>query len=82
MGVHRNIDIHKFPVQSSWVNEPVLVCFNYNTDVVVQGVIVRDDLQDPYLLIIKLDDGRFVMSSECQYMMPKKRGVTDESFAV
>ncbi len=31
------------------------------------GVIVRDDKEEPGEKIIKLDDGRYVLATECQY---------------
>lgn len=57
----------KYPQQGSWLNRKVQVCFNYDTTNSVNGVIVRDDVAEPFLTIIKLDDGRHVMSTECLY---------------
>lgn len=57
----------RYPLQGSWLNRKVQVCFNYDTANAVNGVIVRDDAAEPFLTIIKLDDGRHVMSTECQY---------------
>jgi hypothetical protein len=31
------------------------------------GTIVRDDNEPPWRTIIRLDDGRVVLASECQY---------------
>lgn len=66
MGVHKNIGLDKFPEQDK-VGKPVSVCFNYDTSKRISGVIVRDDVGDPWRVIIKLDDGRYVLDTECQF---------------
>lgn len=50
---------------TSWVGLRVEVCFNYDTERCISGEIVRDD----EVTIIKLDDGRYVPSTECQYRL-------------
>lgn len=67
MGAHVNIDYDRFPEQGSNVNQPVNVSFHYDTSVTLPGRIVRDDREDPWRLIILLDDGRYVLATECQY---------------
>jgi len=67
MGVVNSIRHDEFPRQSTVVGDTVSVCFHYDTDHVFDGVIVRDDVAEPYLMIIKLEDGRHVLSTECQY---------------
>lgn len=67
MGTHVNIDHQTFPKQGSFLNQRVKVCFNYDTDHIINGVIVRDDSDEPFQMIIKLDDSRYVRSVECQY---------------
>lgn len=67
MGVHQNVGLNNFPQQGRNFNRAVEVCFNYNTNDSIAGKIVRDDNQEPFLTIISLADGRFVMASECQY---------------
>ncbi len=47
--------------------QKVRVCFNYDTTATFIGLVVRDDAEAPGKMIIKLDDGRHVLSSECQY---------------
>lgn len=66
MGVVANIDYGKFPEQGSWKGVRCKVCFNYGRET-IGGVIVRDDREPPHRTIIQLDDGRFVLASECQY---------------
>lgn len=49
------------------VGKKVEVCFNYNKKIVGIGTIVRDDTESPFVTIIKLTDGRYVLDFECQY---------------
>lgn len=67
MGCHENISHDKFPKQGQYLHSKTKVCFNYDTLREIGGVIVRDDTEEPYRTIIKLDDGRYVLASECQY---------------
>jgi len=69
MGVHPNVTARAFPQQSPNVGRRVEVCFHYDTSAIVGGVIVRDDQEDPFETIIRLDDGRYVRSVECQYTL-------------
>lgn len=55
-----------FPDQGAFLGRRVEVLFDYQQPA-FKGVIVRDDAKEPGLLIIRLDDGRHVMSLECQY---------------
>lgn len=67
MGYHKNITLNTFPKQGNWLNKKVEVCFHYDTSKPILGEIVRDDREEPFKTIIKLNDGRYVESSECQY---------------
>jgi hypothetical protein len=67
MGVVENISYDKFPGQAEDKGRRVKVCFNYDSSKVIGGVIVRDDLEKPGLMIIRLDDNRYVLSTECMY---------------
>jgi hypothetical protein len=67
MCVVANISHDKFPKQGNWLNRPVSVCFNYDTSKRMTGTIVREDAEAPGVMIIALDNGRFVLSTECQY---------------
>lgn len=67
MGAHKNIDYDKFPEQGRKLNKKAKVCFYYDTQRLLDGVIVRDDIEEPFLTIIKLEDGRHVLATECQY---------------
>lgn len=69
MGVHQAIGYEKFPAQGKHLDANVDVCFEYETKRLVGGVVVRDDAADPWITIILLDDGRYVLANECQYTM-------------
>ena len=65
---------YTYPKQGSWLNRRVEVCFNCDTSKLFHGTIVREDdiaPGDPGYLIIKLDDGRYVLSVECQYSLAR-----------
>lgn len=42
----------------------------------IEGTIVRDDVEAPYHTIISLDDGRYVLTTECQHGLPFAPPVT------
>ena len=67
MGVHPNIKLNQFPKQGSYLNRQVEVCFHYDSSETISGVVVRDDVDEPDVMIIKLANGRYVLSTECQY---------------
>lgn len=69
MGVARNISLLEFPQQGTYLNRRVRVCFNYEPEFTILGTVVRDDSEEPGLMIIKLDDDRYVLSTECQYSL-------------
>lgn len=69
MGCHSNISHDTFPKQGSFLNRKVMVCFKYDTSNQVPGVIVRDDAEQPGVAIIALNDGRIVLTTECQYSL-------------
>lgn len=71
MGVAANITHNTFPRQGEWVGQRVRVCFNYNTQHWIGGTVVRDDKEEPYRAIIQLDDGRYVLTTECQHSHPR-----------
>lgn len=74
MGIENKIDINNFPKQYSvkesstgGIGRKVEVCFNYQSDKIIEGVIIRDDCEVPYRKIIRLNDGRVILATECQY---------------
>ena len=69
MGVHENIAANRWPKQGSFLGARVRVCFHYDTSHMVDGIIVRDDAEEPGMCIIQLDNGRVVLATECQYSL-------------
>jgi len=69
MGIENNISLDNFPEQGAWLNRKVKVCFNYDTSKTILGTIIREDVSGAGLMIINLDNGRTVMSTECQYQL-------------
>lgn len=67
MGVHANIGFDRFPQQGPLAGKRVEVCFCFNASEVVLGTCVRDDAEEPYRTVFALDDGRYVLTTECQY---------------
>ena len=67
MGVQKGITAKTFPKQGDLVGKRVQVCFNYDTSEQIGGTVVRDDIEEPFVSIFKLDDGRHILSRECQY---------------
>lgn len=68
MGSIPSIDMDRFPTQGDLLGKRARVCFHYAADTTMGGEIVRDDMSEPFVTIIKLDDGRHVLATECQYI--------------
>lgn len=66
MGCCEFIDYDKWPEQED-IGTMVRVCFNYDLTRSMTGKIVRNDMSEPYLTIIRLENGRFVLGTECQF---------------
>lgn len=79
MGVVNNIDSVSFPKQGGFWGRQVRVCFNYDTSKTIIGLVVRDDAEAPGVMIIKLDDGRHVLSSECMWQYSQPKGGINEA---
>jgi hypothetical protein len=67
MGSTQNIGMYCFPEQGCYLGQRVEVCFHNDTEVTIGGEIVRDDAEEPGIAIIRLDDGRYVLTTECQW---------------
>lgn len=67
MSVETNIGADRWPKQGAFLGRRCKVVFDYDTSRQFSGRIVRDDAESPGRLIIQLDNGRFVLSTECQY---------------
>jgi hypothetical protein len=66
MGSSPNITGTTFPRQGKLLGRRAKVLFRYGRPAYL-GEIVRDDMEEPFQTIIKLDDGRVVLGTECQY---------------
>lgn len=66
MGNVAEIDHERFPEQDR-VGWRVQVIFHKNDAHSLEGECVRDDVAEPFVTILRLDDGRHVLSTECQY---------------
>ena len=67
MGCVKTINWLNFPKQSGNVNRRCDVCFHYDISHGLKGTVIRDDMEEPFETLIKLDDGRVVRGKECQY---------------
>lgn len=67
MGCVDSITAETFPKQGYHLGKKVRVCFHHDTTKEIDGEVVRDDMEQPYLTVIRLDDGRHVLATECQY---------------
>lgn len=70
MGVHENIGIDTFPKQGTNLGKACEVCFRFDPSDRLRGVFVRNDTEEPYRTIIRLEDGRHVLTTECQWTWP------------
>jgi len=71
MGVVAEVGFSRWPKQGKWLHKRTVVCFDYDTRNSIGGTVVREDSEKPGVMIIQLDDGRFVLSTECQYTLPQ-----------
>ena len=53
-------------MQSKFLHGRTQVLFR-DGDAELQGTILRDDVEEPFRTIIRLDDGRYILSTECLY---------------
>ena len=69
MGNVATITHDKCPTQSTHhpPGTQLWVMFHYDTAHMLRGTVVRNDSEAPHVMIIRLDDGRYVLDGECQY---------------
>ncbi len=67
MGIEKNVGAVAFPTQGQYLGKRARVCFHYDVSRELLGTIIRDDMQEPFRTIIRLDDGRVVLGTECMY---------------
>lgn len=75
MGCIETIAYDRFPKQRGQdykypkfaVGSRVEVCYQYDSSKKHSGIIIRDDVEEPFETIIKLDNGRYLRGAECQF---------------
>jgi len=67
MGNIRSISHDKFPEQGKLLNKNVNVIFHYDSRHIVKGKVIRDDIEYPFVTIIKIGNDKYILTSECQY---------------
>jgi hypothetical protein len=67
MGIVANVSATRYPKQTESLNRRVRVCFDFEPEPNFLGTIIRIDAELPGRTIIKLDDGRVLLSTECMY---------------
>jgi hypothetical protein len=67
MGSHVNISHDRMPRQGSYAGTRAVVIFDYDSRYQHLATAVRDDAEAPGVMIFRLDDGRHVLSTECQW---------------
>lgn len=70
MGSHPNIQGGSFPKQGEYLGKKVQVLLGEDPTQ-YEGTVVRDDYEEPFLTIIRLEDDRHVLSTECLYSTPR-----------
>lgn len=70
MGVHKNISYERFPKQGNHLGKYVMVSFDYHWDPRLKAKCIRDDVEEPFITIFQLEDGRCVLATECQHSLP------------
>ena len=67
MGALENISASKFPKQGGQLGKQVKVCFHSNADITLNAEVVRDDREEPFRTIFRLENGNYVLASECHW---------------
>lgn len=76
MGVKTGVSRFVWPEQGSCLGQRVDVMFNDDERNIIGGKVVRDDARG--VMIIKLDNGRYVLGTECQYRSQINDQVSNE----
>ena len=64
--LYENVTSSRFPKQcEARLNRKVFALFHDDLMLRVPGTLVRCDEEMPYVTILKLDDGRFILDTEC-----------------
>lgn len=76
MGIVKGIGYDEWPKQGANLGREVRVCFRYDASRTLRGTVIRDDIEEPFRTIIRLDDGRVLLASECQFSIGASVGPT------
>ena len=61
------------PTQSAYIGRTAIIALHRNGP--RAGVMIRDDLEAPFLALFRLEDGFIVTSEECEYeLVPVTEG--------
>lgn len=69
MGCVKNISADSYPAQGEFLGRDVEVCFDYDVSCVIKGKVIREDVEEPGLMLIQLENGWVIRSTECQYRL-------------
>ncbi len=67
MTIEKKVELGEFPKQGDWLGRRVEVCPHSDNPRIFYGNIVREDAETPYKTIIQLDNGKYILSTECLY---------------
>ena len=75
MGQAPNVGYDFFPKQGPFLGKTVDGCFDYDFKRILKGTVIREDAEEPGLMLIQLYDGRVVRSTECMYTNPRSEDI-------
>jgi hypothetical protein len=64
--MEKNAGFNRFPEQGDYLGVAVEVRSKYNNSNEI-GIVVRDDIEEPYRKIIELENGKYILGTECTY---------------
>jgi hypothetical protein len=64
---NRNVKLTLYPEQGEALGQRCVIRIHRKDNAEVEALCVRDDVQSPYHMIFKLDDGRYILGAECTY---------------
>lgn len=65
----KNIGFGIYPKQGNDIGKRVIITYNHDWTIFEHGIIIRDDIEEPFMTVIKLDDDRVLLGTECQYIL-------------
>ena len=74
MGIVKNIGYNLSPKASENVGKRIEECYVCEEDILKNGIIVRDDIEEPFETIIRVENIRYIRAEECQFSTLKLEG--------